>query len=105
MQNANLLLQGSSPQLQTSTKPKLPKLWLLRGRKSYKAWANQSDKGKDFVLCSFCHQDILVALCYGDHCHQLTKKHLDNEKEWRKNHPEAQNFIINPEDDENTGCA
>ena len=86
---SGLNIKSTSAQKESS-KPNLPKLWLDRGSKSYKVWAKKSEKGNGYVFCSFCKDDILVASCYGDHCHQATKKHLDQEKEWRKVNPEVE---------------
>lgn len=58
-----------------------------KGKKGYKEWAKESSEGDTYVYCKFCHDDVLVESCYGAHSHQTTRKHIDNEVEWRKNNP------------------
>jgi len=94
--NDSILKFGSAMNIKEPkipSKPNLPKSWITEGTKSHKKWAKESKKGQNYVRCVFCEEDILVESCYGEHCHQTTKKHLEKEEKWRKDNPKEEEEV------------
>jgi len=71
---------------------KLPKDWLIPGKKSYKAWA-QSCADDTYVKCSWCDTELLVDCLYGSKGHLKSPAQVAAQKAHENKHP---NIIEEP---------